>query len=82
MFKSMPFALGLLNSQHMNTLFQQRTWQQGCRVNDIQREYLNTTGLGRMVYENYVAEMVAYLGSSQANNITSQAIDVTTSYRL
>ncbi len=49
---------------------------------EVRAEYLQTTVLGRMVTEDDVAAMVAYLASSAGDNITGQAIDIAAGYAM
>jgi NAD(P)-dependent dehydrogenase (short-subunit alcohol dehydrogenase family) len=49
---------------------------------EVERTYLAGTALGRMVPPEEVAELVAFLASPAADNITGQAIDISAGYAL
>ena len=73
---------GPVDGERMQTLIQRRAEQQARTVDEVKREYLASTLLGRMVSEDDVAAMVTYLASPRADNITGQAIDVSAGYGL
>lgn len=92
--KSLAKELGPLNIQvnaicpgpiegpRMENVFSDKAAATGQPVEEIREEYLATSALGRLVNENDIAEMVAYLASSCGDNITGQAIEVTAGYAL
>jgi len=49
---------------------------------EVEREFVSKTALRHMVTADDVAELVAFLASPAANNITGQAIDVSAGYGL
>ena len=61
---------------------EQRARELGQPVEEVERTYVQTTVLKRMVTEDDVAALVAFLASPQADNITGQAIDVSAGYAL
>lgn len=73
---------GPVDGERMHLLIQQRAHEQARSVEEVHREYLSTTLLGRMVAEDDVASMVVFLASPLADNVTGQAIDVSAGYGL
>jgi NAD(P)-dependent dehydrogenase (short-subunit alcohol dehydrogenase family) len=66
----------------MQRVIAQRAQELGRSVEEVERAYTETTALKRMVREDDVAALVAFLASAGADNITGQAIDVSAGYAL
>ena len=73
---------GPVEGERMRKLIEDRARHQGRTFDDIKQEYLSTTLFKRLIRENDVAAMVAFLASSEADNVTGQAIDVSAGYGL
>ena len=73
---------GPVEGERMQALLQKRAHQQGKSIDDVKREYVSNTALGKMVQEEDIASMVSFLASSEANHITGQAIDVSAGWRV
>jgi NAD(P)-dependent dehydrogenase (short-subunit alcohol dehydrogenase family) len=73
---------GPINGQRMANVIRQRAEELGQTVEQVHQQYVESAALGRMVEQSDVAEMVAYLVSDRAKNITGQAIDVSAGFQL
>jgi NAD(P)-dependent dehydrogenase (short-subunit alcohol dehydrogenase family) len=73
---------GPVAGERMHKIMQQRAAELGQTFEEVERTYLRTTLLGRLVEAKDVAAMVAYLASADGNNITGQTLDVTAGYGL
>ena len=61
---------------------QNRARELGQSRQEVEQSYLDKMAFGRFIQPDDVAAMVAFLASSQANNITGEAIDVSAGYSL
>jgi NAD(P)-dependent dehydrogenase (short-subunit alcohol dehydrogenase family) len=59
-----------------------RAAQLGRPETEVEAQYVGACALGRMVREEDVAALAAFLVSAEADNITGQAIDITAGYGL
>jgi NAD(P)-dependent dehydrogenase (short-subunit alcohol dehydrogenase family) len=66
----------------MQRLFAQRARELNQTVEEVERTYVETTLLKRLIPTEHVAAMVAYLASEEGDTITGQAIDVSAGYGL
>jgi NAD(P)-dependent dehydrogenase (short-subunit alcohol dehydrogenase family) len=73
---------GPVAGERMQRVIEKRAEELGQTVEQVERAYVETTALKRMVEEDDVAAMVAFLVSDEGKNITGQAIDVTAGYGL
>lgn len=73
---------GPVEGPRMDAVLEGRARETGLTVDEVRREYQQTTLLGRFVRPADVAALTAYLASAQADNITGQAFDVTAGYGL
>jgi NAD(P)-dependent dehydrogenase (short-subunit alcohol dehydrogenase family) len=73
---------GPVEGERMQRVIAQRAQELGRSVEEVERAYTETTALKRMVREDDVAALVAFLASAGADNITGQAIDVSAGYAL
>jgi NAD(P)-dependent dehydrogenase (short-subunit alcohol dehydrogenase family) len=73
---------GPVDGPRMRGIIARRAAELGQTTAEVERTYLRTTVLGRMVSEDDVAAVVAFLASPAAANITGQALDVSAGYGL
>ncbi len=73
---------GPVEGERMRQVIRARAAELGQSEADVERTYVRGTALGRMVKPDDVAELVAFLASPAADNITGQAIDVSAGYAL
>lgn len=73
---------GPVQGERMRRLFERRAQELHQTVAEVERDYVATTLLKRLIPPEHVAAMVAYLASSEADTITGQAIDVSAGYGL
>jgi len=73
---------GPVAGERMRLIIEQRAKELGQTPDAVERTYLRTTALDRMVSEEDVAATVVFLASSAGDNITGQAIDVSAGYGL
>jgi len=73
---------GPVEGPRMENVFSDKAAATGKAVDEIRAEYLATSALGRLVNEDDIADMVAFLVSPSGDNITGQAIEVTAGYAL
>jgi NAD(P)-dependent dehydrogenase (short-subunit alcohol dehydrogenase family) len=73
---------GPVAGERMRRIIAQRAQELGQTVPEVEHAYVETTALKRLVGEEDVAELVAFLASSAADNITGEAIDVSAGYAL
>jgi NAD(P)-dependent dehydrogenase (short-subunit alcohol dehydrogenase family) len=73
---------GPVQGERMQRLFEQRARELQQSVAEVERDYVKTTLLKRLIPADHVAAMVAYLASAEADTITGQAIDVSAGYGL
>lgn len=71
---------GPIKGARMQTIIERRAAELGQTIEEVERTYLQTTVLGRMVTEDEVAATVAFLASPAAAGITAQALDVAAGY--
>jgi NAD(P)-dependent dehydrogenase (short-subunit alcohol dehydrogenase family) len=73
---------GPVTGERMRGIFATRAAELGQTVEQVERSYVDATLLKRLVEADDVAELVAFLASPAARNITGQAIDVSAGYGL
>jgi NAD(P)-dependent dehydrogenase (short-subunit alcohol dehydrogenase family) len=73
---------GPVEGERMRRVIRARAAELGQSEAEVERAYVAGTALGRMVPPEEVAELVAFLASPAADNITGQAIDVSAGYAL
>ena len=73
---------GPVAGPRIQEVIQNRARELGQSQQEVEQSYLNEMALGRFVQPDDVAAMVAFLASSQADNITGEAIDVSAGYSL
>jgi NAD(P)-dependent dehydrogenase (short-subunit alcohol dehydrogenase family) len=73
---------GPVEGERMRRIIRQRAAELGRSAEEVERTYLETAALGRMVKADDVAAVVAFLASPEADNLTGQAIDVSAGYGL
>lgn len=73
---------GPVEGDRMRGVIERRAAQTGKPPAEIEAEYIGATALGRMVREDDVAALVAFLASAEVDTITGQAIDVSAGYAL
>jgi NAD(P)-dependent dehydrogenase (short-subunit alcohol dehydrogenase family) len=73
---------GPVEGERMRQVIAHRAQELGQTEDEVRGQYLKTSAMGRMVDEDDVASMVAFLASGPARNITGQAIDVAAGYAL
>jgi NAD(P)-dependent dehydrogenase (short-subunit alcohol dehydrogenase family) len=73
---------GPVAGERMHKIMQKRAAELGQSVEEVERTYIRTTVLERLVEAKDVAALVAYLASPDGNNITGQTLDVTAGYGL
>jgi NAD(P)-dependent dehydrogenase (short-subunit alcohol dehydrogenase family) len=73
---------GPVEGPRMEKVFEGRARELEKTVDEIREEYVENSLLKRLVKPDDVAAMVAYLASSQGDNITGQAIEVSAGYAM
>ena len=73
---------GPVEGARMDAVFERRAAELGRTVEEVKREYVQTTVLNRLIPAEDVAAMVAFLASDESNTITGQALDVSAGYGL
>ena len=73
---------GPIQGDRMQRIFEGRAAALGKPVEEVRRDYLEIMALRRMVPPEDVAATVAFLASSEGENITGQALDVSAGYQL
>ena len=73
---------GPIEGDRTQAVFEDRARELGQSVDEVQQNYLDQMALKRLVQPDDVAAMVAFLASSEADNITGQAIDVSAGWRV
>jgi NAD(P)-dependent dehydrogenase (short-subunit alcohol dehydrogenase family) len=73
---------GPVEGERMQNVFSDRAAATGQSVDEVRAEYLQASALGRLVPPEDIVETVAFLASRHGNNITGQAIEVTSGYAL
>jgi NAD(P)-dependent dehydrogenase (short-subunit alcohol dehydrogenase family) len=73
---------GPVAGERMQRVIQRRAQELGRSVEEVERMYVQTSALKRMVQADDVAALVVFLASDAGNNITGQAIDVAAGYAL
>lgn len=71
---------GPVVGERMRQVIEQRARALGQSTEEVERSYIETAALKRMVTAEDVAALVAFLASPEADNITGQAIDVSAGY--
>jgi NAD(P)-dependent dehydrogenase (short-subunit alcohol dehydrogenase family) len=73
---------GPVAGERMRRVIEHRAAELGRPAAEVERIYVEDTALKRMATEEDVAALVAFLASSEADNITGQAIDVSAGHSL
>lgn len=73
---------GPVAGDRMRRVVAARAAETGKSTGEVQEEYDRQTALGRMVQPDDVAAMVAFLASSEADNVTGEAIEVSAGWNL
>jgi NAD(P)-dependent dehydrogenase (short-subunit alcohol dehydrogenase family) len=73
---------GPVEGDRIRQVMRDRAIALGRPEEEIRREYVQSSALGRLVGADDVAALVAFLASPSAENITGQAIDVSAGYGL
>jgi NAD(P)-dependent dehydrogenase (short-subunit alcohol dehydrogenase family) len=73
---------GPVAGERMRRVIEHRAAELGRPAAEVARIYVEDTALKRMATEEDVAALVAFLASSEADNITGQAIDVSAGHSL
>jgi NAD(P)-dependent dehydrogenase (short-subunit alcohol dehydrogenase family) len=73
---------GPVAGERMRRVINDRAAELGRSAAEVEQFYVADTALKRMVTEEDVAALVAFLASSEADNITGQAIDVSAGHSL
>jgi NAD(P)-dependent dehydrogenase (short-subunit alcohol dehydrogenase family) len=73
---------GPVAGERMQKIIRQRAAELGRTEAEVEQTYLQTAALKRMVQAGDVADVVAFLASAAADNITGQAWDVSAGYGL
>ncbi|HYT89416.1 MAG TPA: SDR family oxidoreductase, partial [Gemmataceae bacterium] len=73
---------GPVAGERMRGIIARRAAELGKPIEEVEREYVETTALKRFVDAEDVAAAVAFLASPAGRNITGQTIDVTAGYGL
>lgn len=71
---------GPVAGERMQRVIQQRAIELGQPIEEVERAYVETAALKRMVQADDVAALVAFVASAEADNITGQVIDVSAGY--
>jgi NAD(P)-dependent dehydrogenase (short-subunit alcohol dehydrogenase family) len=71
---------GPVDGDRMRQVIQSRASELGREYQEIEQDFVNKTALHRMVRADDVADLVVFLASQAADNITGQAIDVSAGY--
>jgi NAD(P)-dependent dehydrogenase (short-subunit alcohol dehydrogenase family) len=73
---------GPVAGERIRRVIEHRAAELGRPVAEVERIYVEDTALKRMASEEDVAALVAFLASSEADNITGEAIDVSAGHSL
>jgi NAD(P)-dependent dehydrogenase (short-subunit alcohol dehydrogenase family) len=73
---------GPVDGERMQRVIALRAQETGRTIEDVRQEYVQTCALKRLVREDDVAAVVAFLASPSGDSITGQTIDVTAGYGL
>ncbi len=73
---------GPVEGERMQRVIEGRAAEIGKSVEEVHREYLQQTVLGRMVTADDVAATVAFLAGPEGANITGQALEVAAGYAM
>ncbi len=73
---------GPVAGERMQRVIHERATELGRPAAEVEQFYVGDTALKRMVTEEDVAALVAFLASAEADNITGQAIDVSAGHSL
>jgi NAD(P)-dependent dehydrogenase (short-subunit alcohol dehydrogenase family) len=73
---------GPVAGERMRRVIEHRAAELGRPAAEVERIYVEDTALKRMATEEDVSALVAFLASSEADNITGQAIDVSAGHSL
>lgn len=73
---------GPIDGPRMDRVFEDRARELEQSVAEVKEDYLNQMALHRLVRAEDIANLVTYLVSSSADNITGQAIDVSAGWGL
>jgi NAD(P)-dependent dehydrogenase (short-subunit alcohol dehydrogenase family) len=73
---------GPIAGERMRGVIERRAAELGASYEEVERSYVETTALKRLVREGDVADAVAFLASPAGDSITGQALDITAGYGL
>jgi NAD(P)-dependent dehydrogenase (short-subunit alcohol dehydrogenase family) len=73
---------GPVAGERIERVIRNRAAELGKSVDEIERFFVESTALKRMVKPEDVAALVAFLASAEADNVTGQAIDVSAGHAL
>jgi NAD(P)-dependent dehydrogenase (short-subunit alcohol dehydrogenase family) len=73
---------GPVAGDRMKLVIERRAKELGKPIEEVERDYSQTTALKRMVEEKDVAAMVLFLASDESNSVTGAVFDVTAGYVL
>ena len=71
---------GPVEGERIQDVFERRAVELNQSVDQVRRDYIAKTLLGRLVQDEDVAVMAAFLASDEAQNITGQTLDVTAGF--
>lgn len=75
-------APGPVRGQRIDEVIRRRAAEMDRSVEEVEREYVSTTALKRMVEEEDIAAMALFLASAEGRNITGETIAVSGGFRL
>jgi NAD(P)-dependent dehydrogenase (short-subunit alcohol dehydrogenase family) len=75
-------APGPVRGARMQEVIRQRAVRLGLSFEEVEREYLHSTALKRMVEEDDIAAVALFLASDEGRNITGETIVVSAGYSL
>jgi NAD(P)-dependent dehydrogenase (short-subunit alcohol dehydrogenase family) len=75
-------APGPVRGPRIDEVIRRRATESGRTVEQVEREYVESLALKRMVEEDDIAAMALFLASDEARNITGETFEVSGGYRL
>lgn len=75
-------APGPVSGNRMNRVIKERAKSTGRSIANIQKSYLSSLALGRMVEEEDVARMALFIAGKEGDNMTGQVFNVCSGYNL